>query len=342
MHKQTRSCRTLLSITIVCAPVRRVLLIAFLVLAIAGCQRDELPSTAPDLVAPLPPAGLIVESAHDGFIFLGWLQNTESDFLHYVIFRGEQQGGPFLAIDSTVNNYYVDGHRSYDTVQYYYVCAVDRSRNLSVPSTIISSSSPNLVAPDSPTEFEVSGQNIDGRASIQLSWAPSEAYDLKRYAVFRSDSPVIEPFTTPVLGYTEATLFVDSTASEIGRIYYYAVVAVDIGDKASKLSDISSDAIAESPELVLPLAHATIDRYPLFQWKRVPSVVGYRLSVSTSPITGDLWSVFVNEQGFGEYEAEYAGPSLVSARAYYWRVSTFTKRNGPPNSVSQARLFQVY
>jgi hypothetical protein len=322
--------------------MRRILFSTFLLLAMAGCQRDELPATAPDLLAPLPPAGLVVESAHDGFIFLGWLKNTESDFLHYVIFRAEQQRGPFAAIDSTPRNYYVDGHRSYYSVQYYYVCAVDRSGNRSASSSVVSTASPNLVSPDPPTEFEVAGQNIDGKACMQLSWAPSEAYDVKRYAIFRSDSPVIETHITPVQHYTESTFFIDTAASETGRTYYYAIRAEDMGDKTSPLSEVSFDVIAEAPALVLPPADATIDQYPTFRWRRVPGVLGYRLSVSASPITGEFWSVFVDEQGLGEYSIPYDGPSLVSARAYYWRVSTYTKRNGPPNSVSRARLFQVY
>jgi hypothetical protein len=322
--------------------MRRLLLSSLLLLVLACCQRDELPPTALDLVAPLPPAGLVVESAHDGFIFIGWLKNTEFDFHQYEILRSEQEAGPFITIDTSRNNYFIDTHRSYDSVYYYRVCAIDRSGNRSTPSSIVSAKSPNLDAPDQVKEFDAAGQNLDGRVSMQLSWTPSDSYDLKHYAVYRSRSPTIDPRTTPVLRFTPSTLFADTTANEVGREYYYAVSAVDMGDKTSSLSVVASDLTTEAPVLLLPLANAALTQYPIFRWKGVPGAQGYQVSVSSSSIMGEIWSTALGEQGLAEYSVSYGGAPLVTARAYYWKVSTYTKRSGAPNAVSSARLFQVY
>lgn len=324
------------------APVLRALSTALVLLLAPGCQRDELPPVTPDTTAPLPPAGLVVESSHDGFVFLGWLKNTEADFLQYIISRAEDPRGVFVPIDSTTRSYYVDSRRSYDTTYFYRVTAVDQSGNVSSPSIIVSAKSPNLSSPDTPAEVEVSGHNAEGRRFMRVTWVPVDVHDLRGYAVYRSDSPDTPPDAHPALRFTESVFIDDTTAREIGTPYFYRVVAVDMGDKTSSASDISSDRITALPELVFPEDQAVIKGYPEFRWRSVPGVVSYRLSIGSSPRAGDLWSSSVDDNGASEYTLPYFGPSLYAARGYYWHVSTFTKRNGAPNAESPSRLFQVY
>jgi hypothetical protein len=324
------------------APMLRTPFLALLLLLAPGCQRDELPPVTPDTTAPLPPAGLVVESSHDGFVFLGWLKNTEADFLQYIIFRAEEPGGAFVPIDSTSRSYYVDSRRSYDTTYYYRVAAADQSANVSSPSVVVSATSPNLSSPDTPSEVEVSGHNAEGHRFLRVTWVPVDVHDLRGYKVYRSESPNTPPDANPALLFTETVFIDDSTVREIGIPYYYRIVAIDRGDKTSSASDIAFDRITALPELVFPTDQAVIKGYPEFRWRGVQGAVSYRLSIGSSPLAGDLWSSSVDDNGASEYTLPYLGPSLYAARGYYWRVTTFTRRNGAPNGESPARLFQVY
>ncbi len=98
-------------------------LAAILTLFLASCQRDEIVPDMPDAIPPLPPAGLLVESAHDGYCFIGWLRNTEHDLDGYIVYRGVSALGPFAVADTTLRNYWIDASCAYDTTYFYYVCA---------------------------------------------------------------------------------------------------------------------------------------------------------------------------------------------------------------------------
>ena len=78
-------------------------------LSFSGCERQRIVQPDDNEFPPLPPAGLLVEGAHDGYIFIGWVKNLERDLSSYVVYRGEgQPSAPFTIIDTLVNNYFID------------------------------------------------------------------------------------------------------------------------------------------------------------------------------------------------------------------------------------------
>ena len=308
---------------------------------LGSCQREETQPFQPDTIPPLPPAGIGIDEAHDGLIAFSWLHNTEYDLDMYIVYRREPVQHDFEAVDTTFNRFYVDVQRSYDTTYEYYVVAVDQSGNRSAPSHTVSSGSPNLYPPGAVQILYATGHSHDNRRYFRIEWAPVDAYDVSRYAVYRSGSEAVSADTQHLLGSTNATFLVDSSDVQFNQIRYYAVTVVDRGGKVSELSTVSSDFITAEPELLSPGDMASVRDYPVFTWNRVAGAVQYRLGVSASLTGEELWSETIGDDGRQEINAYYSGPPLYTGKTYYWRVATLTKRDGDVNAVSPLRSFRM-
>jgi hypothetical protein len=318
-----------------------VLLIALLpvVAPLPGCYRESIESTAPDVIAPLPPAGLRLESAHDGYVFISWMENSEQDLQAYVVYRSEPSAAGFTAIDTTTRDWYVDGQRSYDTTYTYRVTALDNSGNESAPSGAVSAQSPNTSPPAAPSLLNVAASNIGGALRIEGDWNPVDAYDLRGYVVLRARSA--DPAGFDTLLATDDTRFVDTSIAATGVVYYYAVAAVDRGGLAGARSPVASDLATDAPRLLAPADASKVTDYPVFQWAATPGALAYRLLLCASPAGDQVWTTTVDETGAASYTVDYAGPSLATAKTYYWRVATLSRPGGPINAASATWTFQT-
>jgi len=310
--------------------------------ALTGCEREELAPAVADTVPPLPPAGLVVESARDGFVLIGWLRNTESDFGAYVVYRAEEAApGNFIAVDTIARNYHIDGMRGYDTLYFYRVTAVDHSGNESEPSTTVSTRSPNRNAPETPGAFLAQGRNQEGETGVRLEWQQPEEFDLEGYEIHRSELPDFTPDASTLFAFTERALFDDTSTGPGSPRRYYAVVSRDRGGLTSVPSEALSDIVAELPAAVTPADGAQLTAAPEFAWHGVPGAVSYRISVSLAPSSEVIWNSAVPAEGNSLHKLSYKGPVLYRGRSYYWRISAFTRTDGRPNAVTRAFLFQI-
>jgi len=315
-------------------------LLLFFVL-LSSCHREELQPIIPDTTAPLSPTGLLVESAHDGYVFFSWVRNTESDLNGYIVYRSEPKlAGVFIPLDTIQVTHFIDGQRSYDTTYSYHVTALDQSGNESQPSDVISSTSPNTNAPESPLYLFAEGHNYSGQQYIRLQWQPVDEYDLKGYFIYRSESPGVQIGNQQPLTFSEQSLFDDTVGLAINKPYYYVITTVDRGDKESVASKELSDFVSAVPALLSPAPNAQVKGQIIFKWSAVTGAAQYFVSVSREEFSDEFWTAVIDNNGSTAYLVPYTGESLYAGRSYYWRVSTRTKKDGSTNAVSEVRLFQ--
>ena len=106
--------------------------------------------------------------------------------------------------------------------------------------------SPDLIAPDAPTNLVAEGQS----ASVMLKWQPSGAKDVASYTILRSTDG--ENFYTIATGLTEPA-FVDNEAQD-GQTYIYQVRAQDHSLNYSPLSNTAKASTTGEPDQLMYLA----------------------------------------------------------------------------------------
>lgn len=323
-------------------PARFVHLLALVLAFSTACERERIVDPGPDTTAPLPPVGLLVEGARDGYVFISWIRNREPDLRAYIVHRSEE-GDParFVAVDTIGENYYFDEQRSYDSTYFYFVTAVDEHNNESLPSDTVSARARNVRNPEAPENLHVNGFNDGSRRLWLLSWSPVEEADLAMYRIYRSDIPFDAADPTLLLAERDVSFFDDTTTAAPGWRWFYAVTAVDRGGLESPLSSVQSDVIATRPTLLSPENDTQVPSYPLLRWRRVSAASGYLLTVSLSERSGEIWSRGVTQGSSDTLTFRYDGRALTVGQTYYWRVSSVTATNGKPNGVSDAWRFQV-
>jgi len=82
-------------------------------------------------------------------------------------------------------------------------------------------------------------------ANVNLNWGANPAPDLKNYILFRSTSPVIDPYTATPFSTVTTTAFTDTTP--LSGLYYYFIIAQDIHGNYSPV------AVTESPNFTVNL-----------------------------------------------------------------------------------------
>ena len=317
-----------------------VLLLVLVLVFSTACERERIVDPGSDTTAPLPPAGLLVESARDGFIFISWIRNREIDLRGYIVYRAEEASA-FVAVDTVAEFYFIDEHRSYDSTYRYHVTAIDDAGNESAPSDTVSARARNLYEPETPENLQVNGFDDGRRRLWRLSWTPVVEADLSTYRIYRSDIPFAETADAVLLAETDAAFFDDTVVAAPGWRWFYAVSAVDRGGLESTLSAARSDIIAGRPEPLSPSSDGAAPSYPLFRWRRVSGAASYLLAVSLSEHTGEVWTRLVPQGGPDTLSFRYDGFPLSVGETYFWRVSSVTAANGKPNGVSDAVRFQV-
>ncbi len=164
-----------------------------------------------------------------------------------------------------------DSGTSGNNTYFFRVTAVSNSSGKFWRSNIVSGYSIDNIAPPivSPFTATAAGSNV------ALNWGNNSAPDLLNYVLFRSVSPVIDPYTATPLSTVTATTYTDT--APLSGIYYYFIVAQDINGNYSPV------AITESPNMTLNLTMFIEGFYNAGSNSQVSDTIQVELRNSTAP-----------------------------------------------------------
>lgn len=290
-----------------------------------GCNS----STGPDLTAPPVPQNLVFTEIGNGAATLSWTALSDRSLVGYIVYW---QAG--TTVDSAAaNSVTVTGNGAtitgldYETVYSFAVSSLDASGNESSLSAVRSGTPYNTTPPLPPDGLDVVAENIE-TAIITVRWSANTEPDIATYEIYRAFSSA--GFTdTPLVTVAGTTTFIDTTA-EVGAVYYYRMKAVDRGGEKSAASETVSDVILPRPVIIAPLNFEYVGSTPVFSWQAVDGAASYHVVVSTSSISGEVWSTDVDG---AKTQVTYSGKTkLVSGTKYHWKVGAVSKEE--VNSVS--------
>lgn len=290
-----------------------------LFIALSACSEE---STPPDTTGPATPSNFILLGGGDGQARFRWTKTNEPDLQFYRLYRSVNNTNNFSIHVETVQLEYLDRFLSYDSTYYYYLVGVDFAENESLPTNIIDVQPLNISAPQPPSFLLANAKNnpIENRKSIILSWLPPDAGDLSYYKIYRGTKQDFIVNSSSFLDSTLIGTYFDVT-TEINKIYYYKVSAVDFGQKESLPSTSNSDLILNSPKLTSPSNYSKFTSPYKFQWDAVDSAKAYKVFLGNSPFADVFWE----SQKIGTNEINYNGVKLATSRVYYWWVGTYSK-----------------
>lgn len=315
-----------------------VLALFSLMMFVSACERESILDPGPDTAPPLPPTGLLLDGARDGYVLFSWLKSREADFSYYIVYRSEERdAGTFVAVDSVSQNFFYDEQRSYDTLYTYYVTAVDRSGNESLPSEKLSTRSPNRFAPEAPRFLLVDGENSALVQRVRLSWEKVDEADIREYHVYRSEQPIGAPDSTLLVHVTQRNWYDDEGANTVGARYHYLLTTVDRGGFESSPGTAGNDVLSERPLIVAPAENGSAPSFPLFRWLSVPQVLEYHIELYQDVNGGVVWTTTVDATAIDTVSYRYDGIGLAPGSQLYWQVYTVTQSGGKPNGISGKR-----
>lgn len=290
-------------------------------LAILGCEKITSPE---DLSPPETPAHFNLVGGGDGQVYLRWDSSREPDFSHYVVYRTTDLAQPFLDIAELRLNEFIDQYLAYDSTYYYYATTVDLAGNESKPTDHIEVQPLNISPPGRPQGLQVYGRNwpFANDVAIYLNWTPGEEGDLDHYYIYRSTDPQFSPSGSTLVDSTKGAAYRDLQV-DVDRPYYYGIQAVDRGGKRSNVSEYGTDLILPQARLITPTNGVIVPLFFEFNWQSVPAARAYRIFVSRTPFSGELWSSATLADTVTRIV--YTGPSLQAGQSHYWWVAAYSQ-----------------
>ncbi|WP_454085363.1 PA14 domain-containing protein [Georgenia sp. Marseille-Q6866] len=279
---------------------------------------------AVDVTAPVAPT-VLTATATDT-VQLGWQASVSEDTLGYRVYRSLEQGvvtegvaysGETLLGDTSFFDPNVDPGQTY----YYVVTAVDAAGNESVASNEVEVTLEQILPP---TDVAASA----GAETIGVTWTASATTSVVGYYVYRGTEAGVTADGAPISGADPVmgTSFTDNTA-EVGKAYFYAVVAVD-GE--GRMSDLSNEVVAqilETPDTEAPAAPAELagtagDGVVDLSWTASDSedVAGYRIHRALEPEVGTSTTTEVVSGEGLVLEPTYTDMSVTNGTTYHYAV----------------------
>lgn len=196
------------------------------------------------------------QGGSDTQLNLAWTANGAPDFNHYNVYRGTATGfsvGPSSEIVEPVTNSYNNTSLIPGTIYYYVVSATNTALQEGIPSSEVSGTTTNLIAPAQVTGLTIT---VISNTELDLGWTASGESDLNHYDVHRSTTTGF----TPAVGNRIAqptTNSYNNTGLTASTTYYYKVGAVDnasnIGTYSTQASGTTAAPPAITPSLLLHL-----------------------------------------------------------------------------------------
>ncbi|KAA3617349.1 MAG: T9SS C-terminal target domain-containing protein [Calditrichaeota bacterium] len=261
----------------------------------------------PDSVSPATPNNFAVYPRNSA-VLLSWNNVPELDLSVYRIYGGVV-GSPTSLIDSTTALKYMINGLSNGTEYQYYITAVDRWGNESLPSATMQVT-PDGTAPSVPANIVA----MPLENSVFLNWDKNPESDLLRYHIYSGQS-------AGNLSLTDSSV-VDSAIVDgliNGREYFFAVSAVDRAiNKSDTSAVVSAIPVNLVPPVVAGLAVIENDTKLTLKWtqSQIPDFNYYKIYMGTSanPTTA-VDSIYQSYVGLKEYTG------LVNGTEYFFRMT---------------------
>ncbi|MFA3783006.1 fibronectin type III domain-containing protein [Melioribacteraceae bacterium 4301-Me] len=305
-----------------------------------SCERQQVTESEENNLPPDTPVGLEVYTAHDGFVSIDWLPNTESNIKGYNIYRSINDTSRFKLLSFTKDNYYLDINLDYDSTYFYRISALNNKNIESLESNYVSAKPSNLYPPSSPYSIYINARNWNDTISIVLIWNKPPDYDIAFYQIYRDTLDNFLPNQQNYIASTNQNNFSDTKNLKLLKTYFYKIVTVDKGNLKSNPSITVSDKILDLPELISPPNNSNLDSMPIFQFKTVSEPANYKLVIQTNELFGIVSEIsFSSNKKNAVISVPVSNLYLEEARKYYWRVFTYTVSQTDPNSFSKLFSF---
>jgi fibronectin type 3 domain-containing protein len=223
-----------------------------------------LDSTAPGNPTVLPPQDFPIDN--DGIVNLSWTPSMDGDLQSFRLYRAKYAGFPLNStylITNLSSTSYPD-YILYNGIYFYRVTAVDDNGLESLGSNEVNTTVLDSVNPAPP-------QNLTWKQrdrQIILNWSKSNALDLQFYYIFRATQPILNISTLNPIANTSRLSWIDLDLPP--GLYYYAIIAVDLNERRSSISNTVSITITEP--------HSEMFLYVLLGiLASIGSVIGYAL-----------------------------------------------------------------
>src|SRR5829696_5295429 len=216
-------------------------------------------TTTTDTTPPSQVTGLTVTTQSSTRLNLVWTANTDTDLLHYNVYRGKTAGftvntATAAPVGQPSTNSFSDTGLTPSTTYFYRVAAVDGSDNIGALSTEASGATTTTTTTDTTPPSQVTGLTVTTQSSTRLNlvWTANTDTDLLHYNVYRGKTAgfTVNTATAAPVGQPSTNSFSD-TGLTPSTTYFYRVAAVDGSDNIGALSTEASGATkapAEPPE----------------------------------------------------------------------------------------------
>ncbi len=305
-----------------------------------GCERPTDLSNNDDGIPPAVPSGLRIYYASDGEIGIEWRHNSEPDTKGYNVFR-RTDSTDYKFLGFTSSDYYIDDSLEYSTTYYYCITAIDLSGKESDSTSFVNATPVNRYNPTRPRSTSINARNWEGSKSIFIRWEQWFDTDIAGFNIYRSEDPLFMPDSSTFTAFSTSTNFDDTSSSiEMNKLYYYRIKAVDRGGLISESSDIVSDMIYDSPQLLFPPDNSIVEYFNEFKIFSLTHPATYKIILQENQFLGEVWSKEFNSEIINDtIKILFDYPYLRTNTKYYWRIVTYSKDE--PNSISLLKNFQV-
>lgn len=232
----------------------------------------------PDQTPPAKPSGLKAVSK-PGTIFITWNKNTEADMKGYFIYRSSSRNKEYF---NMLNRYPITTNSFNDTLPgiaknefVYYVQAVDKSYNTSIPSDTIIVTLPDTAAPQMPIIRNISYDKGDVQFDVDLRDEDGYSYDVYRTEDSVNNKNYIKLTTSP----STSKSYTDHVGSKEKSYHYYIISHDKAGNSSSASQKRSVYADADSITNVavqnINAKYSSADSSISLSWNSVANAAGY-------------------------------------------------------------------
>ncbi|MFH1642767.1 MAG: C25 family cysteine peptidase [Nanoarchaeota archaeon] len=175
--------------------------------------------------------GVVVNAVKgENSLDISWDPSTAADFDHYSVYRAVESFSNVTGMDSIAagqTNNYLDTQLISEAEYYYAVTAVDMFGNENMEVVSVLGVVADTIPPDKVIGLNIT--QIGNQVGLKISWDENNESDLMNYRLYKSLDNYSDVSSMAPFAILEESTYPDVDLIE-GRLYYYAVTAVDASD----------------------------------------------------------------------------------------------------------------